>query len=116
MLEKLRDNSVVECPAHNRRVEGSIPSPATKYLGLVPVLMYYKIELRRAEGQVVYWRDRCQSVERRMDQLEAEIRRLKSGKLDFEVWHPINGKWTHICQMNNEGGVDYYTDGVKEVL
>ncbi len=30
------------------------------------------------------------------------------------AWHIINGIWFHICQVERNDGIYYYTDGVLE--
>ena len=32
----------------------------------------------------------------------------------IELWHPINGVWTHIVQQVENGETLYYTNGVQE--
>lgn len=32
--------------------------------------------------------------------------------MQIEIWHPINGKWTHIVQITENNIRQYLTDGV----
>lgn len=32
----------------------------------------------------------------------------------ISMWHPINGEWVHIVQINEDDKIVYYTDGIKE--
>lgn len=34
----------------------------------------------------------------------------------LDTWHIVRGKWTHIVQIKEASGIQYFTDGEREQI